>query len=47
MIEPLVLILNHCFGYKTMKTLCLCEFLGQLTIVFVNGLIGFTFNTLE
>jgi hypothetical protein len=44
MIEPLVLISNHCFGFKTMQTLCLCEFLGRLTIDFINCLNDMVFN---
>jgi hypothetical protein len=42
-IEPLVLISNYCFGFKTMKTLCLCKFLSRLTIDFINCLNGIVF----
>jgi hypothetical protein len=44
MIEPLVLISNHCFDFKTMQTLCLCKFLGRFTINFINYLNGIVFN---
>jgi hypothetical protein len=44
MIEPLVLISNHCFGFKTMLKLLLAQMFGRLTIDFINCLNGMVFN---
>jgi hypothetical protein len=44
MIEPLVLISNHYFDFKTMLKLILAQMFGQLTIVFVDFLNGIVFD---
>jgi hypothetical protein len=44
MIEPLVLILNHYFGFKTMLKLLLAQMFGPLTIDFIDCLNGMVFN---
>jgi hypothetical protein len=44
MIEPLVLILNHCFGFKTMLKLLLAQMFDRLTIDFINCLNGIVFD---
>jgi hypothetical protein len=44
MIKPLVLISNHCFGFKTMLKLLLAQMFGPLTIDFIDCLNGMVFN---
>jgi hypothetical protein len=44
MIEPLVLISNHYFGFKTMVKLLLAQMFGRITIGFINCLNGMVFN---
>ena len=44
MIEPLVLISNHCFGFKTMLKLLRSQIFDPLTIDFIGCLNGIVFN---